>query len=761
VVYMVNTRLKRLSNSFVPIVVLFVLLVVSLYLMSAATENTEDFGRSYLPLLLFNILASVLLLVLISINLYRLVGQYRNHVTGSRLTMRLVVMFVVIALAPVTVVYYFSLRFIERGIDSWFDVRIEKAFDDALALSRGSLDERKLEYLKRTREIVDTLASQTDEQITLVLTGLREQYGAFELALISRGDHIVASSSENSATLLPNLPLGDVLRQAQQGTDYVGVDDVHDTGLFIRVVVRMPSLRAIAEKQVLNALFPISEQMQILASNVQSGYSQYQQLIYLRKPLKFSFSLTLSLVVLLSFLFAVWAAFFAARRLVAPIRVLAIGTRAVASGHYSKRLPSYSSDELGFLVESFNDMTEKISQARDDAERSQKQVFRERAYLRAVLGRLSSGVLTLDRNQVIRTANLALGHILGIELKEIVGMPIHELEGRNTTAKKIVEAIQIGLEGKENWREEINISKGAGRQMLICRGAALPSIEGRQIGNVIVVEDVTALVQAQRDAAWGEVARRLAHEIKNPLTPIRLSAERLRHKYLSKMSKEDASVLDRSTHTIVQQVEVMRDMVQAFSDYARAPELDLRAVDINKLINEVLDLYRGDKEKCLFRTALAPDLPKLKIDVGRMRQLLHNLIKNSLEAAVKDIDCVVSISTQILPGQSVIELCIKDNGPGISEAILEHFFEPYVTTKPKGSGLGLAVVKKIIEEHGGSIWVENPGQGGAEIIIHLPLHALPSVKKEREDSDDILEVSDEYIEAATDISPRNNTGQPS
>jgi nitrogen fixation/metabolism regulation signal transduction histidine kinase len=274
------------------------------------------------------------------------------------------------------------------------------------------------------------------------------------------------------------------------------------------------------------------------------------------------------------------------------------------------------------------------------------------------------------------------------------------------------------------------------------------------------VEEVTALVQAQRDAAWGEVARRLAHEIKNPLTPIRLSAERLRHKYLSKMSPEDAGVLDRSTHTIVQQVEVMRDMVQAFSDYARTPDLDLRPMDINKLINEVLDLYRGNADECQFKIELASGLPNLKIDVGRMRQLLHNLIKNSLEAAAKGKDCVISISTRVVSeqNQDVLELRIKDNGPGISEKIMGHFFEPYVTTKPKGSGLGLAVVKKIIEEHGGSIWAENPEQGGAEIIIHLPLNISHPVKEWREDDEDILEVSDEYLETTGRIMQQDDKG---
>ena len=760
-VYMVYSRLKRLGSGFLPVFILFVFLIASLYMMSAATENSEQFGRIYLPLLVINVLATIILLVLIAANLYRLIQQYRNHATGSRLTLRLVVMFVIIALAPVSVVYYFSLRFIERGIDTWFDVRIEKAFDDALALSRKSLDERKLGYLKKARDIVAALSVAEDKQIALKLTDLRETHGAYELVLIGRGDHIIASSSANSTTLLPNMPPESILLQVQSGTDYIGLEEISDQGLFIRVVIGNPSPETIGERWVLNALFPVSDQIQSLAGNVQSGYSQYQQLVYLRKPLKFSFKVTLSLVVLLSFLFAVWAAFFAARRLVAPIRVLVIGTRAVASGHYNKRLPSYSNDELGFLVESFNEMTEKISHARDEAERSQQQVRRERAYLRAVLGRLSSGVMTLDRHRVIRTANSALSHILGVELKDIVGVPVRELAATGETGEQLANAVLEGLESGEDWRKEINVYKGGGRQVLMCRGATLPGGEGRAAGHVIVVEDVTALVQAQRDAAWGEVARRLAHEIKNPLTPIRLSAERLRHKYLSRMSPKDASVLDRSTHTIVQQVEVMRDMVQAFSDYARTPDLDLRVVDVNKIINEVLDLYRGHKDTCQFKADLAPDLPALKLDVGRMRQLLHNLIKNAQEAA-QGKPCEIHISTRIASahGQDVLELRIRDNGPGISEKMMGHFFEPYVTTKPKGSGLGLAVVKKIVEEHGGSIRADNPADGGAEIIIHLPLRTARSDGNLREAHEDTLEVSDEYLEGGDRILQQDDKEQP-
>ncbi len=738
--------LRRISNGIAPVVVLFLLLIFSLYMMSAATENSERFGRIYLTLLFINILALIMLLLLISANLVRLVRQYRNGATGSRLTLRLVVVFVVIAMAPVSLVYYFSLQFIQRGIDSWFDVHIEQAFDDALALSRDSLNERKREYLRRTLSIVDKISLLPDDQAALLLDDLRARHEADELTLLTSIEHIIASSSSDPTRLLPDLPGEETLRQVLQGTNYIAVDALGERGLHMRVVVALPAVGAAVGKRLLNALYPLSPQVQKLANNVQNAYSRYQQLTYLRKPLKFSFILTLSLVLFMSLLFAVWAAFYSARRLVAPIRVLAIGTRAVAGGDYSKRLPQHSSDELGFLVKSFNDMTEKIARARDEVKLSQQQAEGERAYLRAVLGRLSSGVLTLDRHNVIRTANAAASHILEVELKGFVGHPLTEIATANTALKHFVEAIERQLKSGHEWRQEINLFGPGGRQVLMCRGTTLPAEGGRPAGHVIVVEDITALVQAQRDAAWGEVARRLAHEIKNPLTPIRLSAERLRHKYLAKMKPEDAEVLKRATHTIVQQVEVMKEMVQAFAEYARTPRLELHYSDLNALINEVLDLYRGDEGKIRFHTELAPHLPLVKIDSGRIRQLLHNLIKNSVEAAAGP--CRVTITTGEIhdAGLAMIELRVCDNGPGIPENMMGRFFEPYVTTKPKGSGLGLAIVKKIVEEHGGIIWAENPSAGGAAIVIRLPLeHAVQQGTAITDD--DSLEMSEDYLDA--------------
>jgi two-component system, NtrC family, nitrogen regulation sensor histidine kinase NtrY len=721
---MVIPGLRRLATGVFPVTALFVMLLISLYLMSAATQNSQEFGRLFFGLLLINVLGLITLVTLIAINLIRLVRQYHSQVTGSRLTVRLVVMFVLLAVAPVSVVYYFSVEFIQRGIDSWFDVRLEKALNDALELSRTSLDSRKLDLLKQAERVSRELAMVPDEQAASALNDLRNHSNAFELTLFTENGHIIASSSADPSLIVPNLPGEAVLSQLKQGLNYVGIDPVRDNILYIRAVVKIPEANSLVETRLLQSLYPVSDRINILADSVQSSYDRYNELTVLRDPLKFSFTLTLSLVLLLSLLMAVLAAFFSARRFVAPIRVLAIGTRAVSAGDYGKRLPLHSNDELGYLVQSFNDMTQKIAQARDDAYRSQQQAEGERAYLRAVLGRLSSGVLTLDKRCIVRTANVAARQILGVDLKGCIGNPLEHISQNYPYLTHFVESIMHYLSGgRQEWREEIVIFGVSGRQVLICGGATLPGASGRSAGHVIVFDDVTALVQAQRDAAWGEVARRLAHEIKNPLTPIQLSAERMRHKYLGMMDAKDAEILDRATHTIVEQVEVLKEMVKAFSEYARSPHLKLLPLDLNMVISEVLDLYRGDETAIEFDLHLASDLPRIEADSGRLRQLLHNLIKNAIEVSDHKDICRISLLTQNITdaGLDMIELRVEDNGPGIPDDILNHLFEPYVTTKTKGTGLGLAIVKKIVEEHGGVVWAENIPGNGASITVRLPV----------------------------------------
>jgi nitrogen fixation/metabolism regulation signal transduction histidine kinase len=730
---MVLDTLRRLTSGPKPVILLFLLLLSSLYMMSAATQNSELFGRLYSLVLGINFLALLLLLALIGRNLVSLIARYRRRAAGSRLTVRLVIMFVILAVAPISVLYYFSLQFLHRGIDSWFDLRVEQALEDALELGRTSLDSRLRELLRQSRLQVETLSQESDTTAPLLLHDMRERSEAVELTLLSFNGRVISSSSIDPSTVLPTLPNTAILQQLRRGLDYAALEPIRDRGLHMRIVMLVPNPDPLGEPRLLHALYAVPERLDSLAANVQAAFTQYKELAFLRQPLKYSFTLTLSLVLLLSLLTAVWAAFFSARRLVAPISDLAEGTRAVAAGDYDKRLPLPGRDELGFLVRSFNEMTRKIARARDEAQESQRQAEEQRAYLEAVLACLSSGVLTLDEEANLHTANSAAEQILGIPFGATPELSLSELVGRHPTLEPLVETITAHLhQGQGAWQAEVVLFGPNGRQVLICRGSALKGGEQAQGEHVIVFDDVTALIQAQRDAAWGEVARRLAHEIKNPLTPIQLSAERLRHKYLGNMPSEDAEVLDRSTHTIVQQVESMKEMVKAFSDYARPPKLQLEHLDLGHLLNEVLELYRGDD-----RITIVLDthhaLPHIDADAGRLRQLLHNLVKNALEAGESGNPVHLQVGVHCAEKEACrfVEIRFVDDGPGFPETMLGQLFEPYVTNKPKGTGLGLAIVKKIVEEHGGILWAENAVHGGASITLRLPVQHSGSAERRK------------------------------
>ncbi|HET8701468.1 MAG TPA: ATP-binding protein, partial [Nitrococcus sp.] len=474
--------------------------------------------------------------------------------------------------------------------------------------------------------------------------------------------------------------------------------------------------------RILQALFPISARINTLAGDVQRAFSDYHEITYLRDPLKDSFILTLSLVLLLSLLFAVWSAFFLAKRLVAPISGLAEGTRALAEGDYGTQLPSAGKDELGFLVQSFNDMSRRVALARNAARRGQAQAEAQRAYLETVLGRLSSGVLAIDHEGILRTHNHAADHILTVRLAKSIGKPLTAIAHARADIAPFTELVAKRVAGgAAEWREELALNTSEGRRVLICSGAALPA-DVASGGHVIVFDDVTTLIQAQRDAAWGEVARRLAHEIRNPLTPIQLSAERIRHKYLGQPSEQNAEVLDRATRTIIAQVDNMQAMVKAFSEYVRSPKLEIRPLNLNALIQDTVELYRGSLDQLEFELLLAANLPSLRADAGRLRQLLNNLVRNALEASPDNQRCRVTITTRLGRGHNagMVELMVSDNGPGFAKDVLNQLFEPYVTTKPKGTGLGLPIVKRIVEEHHGRISARNT-LVGAQIVVRFPV----------------------------------------
>jgi nitrogen fixation/metabolism regulation signal transduction histidine kinase len=460
---------------------------------------------------------------------------------------------------------------------------------------------------------------------------------------------------------------------------------------------------------------------------VQAAYQQFGEKDYLRKPLKASFILTLTVVLLLSLLAAWYGAIFTAQRLVQPIQDLVKGTRAVAQGDLDTRLPLTSHDEMGFLVHSFNDMTKRLRRAREDQQRAQQAAETERANLAVILARLSTGVVALEPDLTIRTANRAASSILGEELDACIGRAFAGLGASEGLLRQFSEACRSRLAaGETEWREQFTFTVGTGRRVLMCACTPLPGEAELPGGYVLVFDDITVMLQAQREAAWGEVARRLAHEIKNPLTPIRLSAERMRHKLMPVMSPQDAKLLDRGTETIVQQVEAMKEMVNAFSEYARAPRIEMAQVNLNQLVSELTDLYRAQVagRGLTLRLQLDPGLGGVVADRGRLRQLLHNLLTNAVEALDGRSDGSIDISTVLArrDGDEVADLVVEDNGPGFQRELIGQVFDPYVTTKARGTGLGLAIVRRIVEEHGGHVEAENRPDGGARVRVELPVH---------------------------------------
>ena len=698
------------------------LVLVALFLLSRTAENSEDFDRLHNVILAINVAGVFLLFILLVGNLARLWREYRTHVPGARLKARMVGMFVGLAVVPLLVVFYFSLQFINRGIDSWFNVEVEAGMENALKLSQAALSMQMRQHLSSTQQIAQALSATSERLLIYDLSMLRRESGASEITIYGSNNRIVATSSDSAQPALPYPLKEEVLLQMQQDRPYVVLDPedyVVRTAVLFRVRGRAEPLG------VMLAHYPVTERLARMAESVDTSYLGYKRMLYLRQPLKDTLSLTLTVVFLLSLLAAIYGAFVLSRRLVAPIQDLVAGTRAVAEGDFDTLLPAPSRDEIGFLISSFNDMTQRLATARRDASQSQALVEAERTNLEVILARLSTGVVALESDLGIRTANQASGAILNVDLANCVGQNLVEVARGQPLLEQFVDVAQVHLNaGETEWREQIVLRGEVGRRVLSCACTTLPGDEDRAAGYVVVFDDITALLQAQRDAAWGEVARRLAHEIKNPLTPIRLSAERLRRKYLGTMEGEEAQILDRATHTIVQQVEAMEEMVNAFSDYARAPDMDIGLFSMDKLVHEVVDLYRAQESGIDIILTSDPSMPQIEADIGRVRQILHNLVRNSIEALENTNDgrIDVHVGAAEVADVEVMQIKVEDNGPGFKEDSITQVFDPYVTTKPKGTGLGLAIVKKLVEEHVGTIQAHNSENGGAVISIRLPLN---------------------------------------
>ncbi|MEO0575774.1 MAG: ATP-binding protein [Pseudomonadota bacterium] len=721
---MASRSLKNLFYTVLAAVGL-VLALSALMLLAKTSSNSAELDRLSQLTLIINGVGIVILLLLFIGNLWRLARDLRRKVPGSRLKARMLVAFISLALLPLSLVYYFSLQFINRGIDSWFSVQVERGLDDALQLSRAAMDVQMRNSLARTDAIATRLNRLQDSQLLPALTSERRIAGAMELVLFGKNNRIVAISSERAFGNVPTGPTEEVLVQLRAGRPFVSLDPVSEDLFEVRAAIALDDYGGQRNRYVLQAVFPVTPRLSSMASSVGESYADYQRLVLLRAPLKSTFALSLTIVLLVSALAAIYGAFFFSRRLVAPIQQLVAGTVAVAAGDLETELAPPPRDEIGVLVNSFNDMTRRLRAARDEAQRSRAQVDAERANVETILARLSTGVIALTPELEIRTANRAASAILNVDLVAASGRSLPDVAQGQALLQQLFDVANAHFSaGQTEWREQIMLREETGRRVLTCACTELPGDDAERAGYVVVFDDITALLEAQRDAAWGEVARRLAHEIKNPLTPIQLSAERLRHRYLDTMSDDDAVLLDRMTHTIVQQVEAMKEMVNAFSDYARAPTMQFSRFSLPRLMREVVDLYRSEVASVTISLTIDDTLPTIEADNGRIRQILHNLLRNSVEALADREHSNIEVATDysaMASGAEVIKITVRDDGPGFQTDNMHRVFDPYVTSKPKGTGLGLAIVRKLVEEHAGTIEAGNRAEGGAQVTITLPV----------------------------------------
>ena len=694
----------------------------ALLLLAHSAENSADFNRRQPWILLLNICAVLTLGVLLARKLWQLYRDFQDHVPGSRLTARTVGMFGTLVVVPLLIVYLFALEFLNYGIDSWFRVEIKQGLNDALVLSRSALELRVHEQSRRTENFAHAIAALSGPDLAVRLDAERRAAQAADVTVYDAAGRALTFSSASAGTALPMPPAAEVRLQIAAGHSYFALQP--PSAGRATVVTAAPLARAagVSPGRFVVINYDVPAELSGLADAVQAAYSNYGDMSATREPLKINFILTLTLVLLITMLAAVYGAIWSAQRLTRPVKDLIAGTRAVGKGDFAMRLPLPSRDEMGFLVHSFNDMTKRLRRTSEEAALGRQAVERERERLEVILSRLSSGVLVVDAQLQLRSANQSAGVILGGDLAGMVGQSLTAAAGAAPLLAEFVAALSARLAaGGREWREQLALDDEVGTRMLLWACTPLPHTS-EDAGLVIVFEDVTALLTAQRNAAWGEVARRLAHEIKNPLTPIQLSAEQLRRKLLPGLDTEHARLLERATHTIVQQVDAMKQMVNAFSEYARAPEVQLAQFSLNQLTAEVVELYRLQDPGVAIVMELDPQLPEIEADRGRVRQILANLLSNGIEALAGVAGAAITVRTRWLrtvkPAQA--EITVSDNGPGFREDILRRAFEPYVTSKARGTGLGLAIVQRIVEEHGGRISAENLATGGARIRVLLP-----------------------------------------
>lgn len=722
---MKKTSLKNIKQ-YGWLILLSSTLLIALIMMSQILQNASEFADAYSSLLIFTVIGTLGLLFMLVRTILELRKRYLQKVPGTKIAIRITAVFALLLGLPVATIFYFALSFIQQGIHQWFDVKTDVALQNASTLVRTTLDNKTIDSLNLTLTVSKESSSLLASSPFVGVSTIRAKLNAQEVALYNSNQQLIAFSSLNDLDILPTPPGDNLFQQIRQKKTYAAIESMPGSiqqQEFIRVIIPFSDLQ-LPGNHALQVIFYIPSGMTTLAESVKVASGQYKELSYLKGPLTASFTLILSMVLLLTLVTTLLFTIQVVQNMTRPIRTLARGTAAVSRGDYSIKMPTDRDDDFGTLIHSFNDMIQKISQARNEIKIGHQQTEVQKLYLQAIIQNLSSGVLTFDMNRRLRTSNDAAATILDTPLSRHISRKFDDIivQEENSHLKDLFEQIQPLFEqNNASWNLQYKLTCKAGQKILFLTGSTLPSIDQKIGGFVIVIDDVTALAQAQLNAAWSDVARRLAHEIKNPLTPIQLSAERLNYKLTSKLDSEDQALLTRLTTTITDQVGAMQSLVEAFSDYANTPEVQTRKLNINRLIEDIVLMYQSRESNWSIKHQLDVTCPIIMADASRLRQLFHNLIKNAIEASKESEKTRILVTSQCSQDHSQLVVTLCDNGPGIGEDAQNWIFEPYATDKPKGSGLGLAIVRKIVEEHSGQIRLESPPEGGTCFIIEIPI----------------------------------------
>lgn len=706
--------------------------LVLLFLLTQATDNRELYERNYARLFAVNVAVAALLLLVIGWIAFRLALRLRRGRFGSRLLVRLAAVFALAGFAPGMLIYVVSYQFVSRSIESWFDVKVEGALEAGLNLGRATLETLSLDLSNKSRSAAQQLQDVPDVTAGLVLERVREQLGGRDVMLWGAAGQLIASAGSSQLQLLtPERPGTQQFRAArsQRAVTWIeGLDDVPVTGdteaprqARLKALALVPSsgLGMLGENRFLMVTQELPDTLVANALAVTEAYREYQERALAREGLRRMYIGTLTLSLFLAVFGAVLLAVLLGNQITRPLLLLADGVRQVAAGDLTPKAVLQGKDELGGLTRSFADMTQQLADARRAVEVSMEQVNAARANLQTILDNLTAGVLVLDAQGVIQSANPGAARILRVPLDACEGRRLADIEGLEAFGQQVQTQFEVFLgernqHGLDHWQQSFELGAGTalaaqpveGVITLVARGAELPGQ-----ARLLVFDDISEIVSAQRAQAWGEVARRLAHEIKNPLTPIQLSAERLEMKLSGKVAASEQAVLTKSVKTIVDQVDAMKRLVNEFRDYARLPAAELKPLDLNALVSEVLHLYGGENVHVPVHAELDARCPRILGDAQQLRQVLHNLLQNAQDAtesaARSGTDNSVTLRTQWVESSGRVRLSVLDHGTGFPEKILKRAFEPYVTTKAKGTGLGLAVVKKIADEHGARIDLAN------------------------------------------------------